>query len=103
MEKTMNALIGETIASVEVVEYDQIGDEQRVDEMYRVTTASGKVIHLMIDGGDCGHYGTMRAVDIGEDGHPRTGYGPGLGRYVGEFKKMRKVALPSRSLKSPAV
>lgn len=67
MNQDLGILIGETIIDVEVVDYDQFEDGERVDELYRITLASGKVLHFLCDGGDCSHYGTISPVTIQDE------------------------------------
>lgn len=66
----LEQLIGKKIARIEVAEYDQYSDNERVDQIYRFIMDDGSSLHFMVDGGDCGHYGTFNPISVDENGVP---------------------------------
>ena len=87
--KGLANLVGETIADVEVVDYDHLGDGERVDELYRITLADGRKLHFLVDGGDCSHYGSVSPATLDQDGKVEGRYSPDLARYIGIFKSFK--------------
>ena len=68
--KTLNVLIGETITSVEANVKCHNGVDDLVDEVYRVTTESGKIFYFASDGGTHPHFCKIREIkeeDIEDD------------------------------------
>lgn len=87
--KGLASLIGQTIEDVEVVDYDHLGDDERVDELYRITLADGRKLHFLVDGGDCSHYGSISPATLDEDGKVEGRYSPDMARYGGNFKSLK--------------
>lgn len=82
-------LVGETIVDVEVVDYDHLGNGDMVDELYRITLASGKILHFLCDGGDCNHYGSISPVTLDKNGKVEGRYDPDLGEFCGNFESLK--------------
>jgi len=87
--KGLANLVGETIADVEVVDYDHLGDGERVDELYRISTTKGKQLYFLVDGGDCSHCGLIEPVTLDQDGKVEGRYDPEFAKYMGNFKSIK--------------
>lgn len=82
-------LIGKTIKSIEVADYDHYGNRERVGEMYKFVTTEGKEIYLLCEGGDCPHYGQLMEIkNKDKNGMPFL-YDEGI--FIGKFKDVRVV------------
>ena len=84
----VSKLIGKTIKSIEVADYDQYGDGEQVGEMYKFETTDGEELYFLCEGGDCPHYGTLAEIEEKDSKGMPFLYEDGI--FMGKFKDIKE-------------